>query len=85
MHTREVFNIYRALRSAEPVSFVYEDADGVVSLRKVRVESIERTDEGHTIARTHDLLRDDARTYRIDRMVMAWEPGEQVAFKVLSR
>lgn len=50
------------------LTIVYEDTDGVVSVRHISVNSIERCRNRQTILRCSDLDRRDRRSFRLDRI-----------------
>lgn len=50
------------------LTIVYEDTDGVVSVRHISVNSIERCRNKRTILRCSDLDRRDHRSFRLDRI-----------------
>jgi predicted DNA-binding transcriptional regulator YafY len=50
------------------LTIIYEDTDGVVSIRHIVVNSIERCRNGHTILRCYDQDRSDHRSFRLDRI-----------------
>lgn len=54
-----------AMAGDAPADLVYEDCDGVVSIRTVKVLSIERCQNGQTVARCYDLHRDAPRCFRL--------------------
>lgn len=53
------------------LTIVYTDSDGVTSVRHIRVNSIERCLNGHTIIRVYDLDRKAPRSFRLDRIQAA--------------
>lgn len=53
-----------------PLSFIYEDLDGVVSARRAEPRSIERCRvNGETIVRAFDVQRNAPRSFRLDRIL----------------
>lgn len=48
-----------------PVTVLYRDADGIASVRHIRVNAVKRCKNGRTIVRAYDLRRDAPRSFSL--------------------
>jgi predicted DNA-binding transcriptional regulator YafY len=56
------------MTTCSPVTIVYRDRAGLVSIRNVVVQSIERCQNGNTIVRAYDNTRQGPRSFTLDRI-----------------
>jgi hypothetical protein len=59
---------HTAARTGRTMAIRYVKTDGSVSRREIRVGSVRRTKDGHTIVRALDVRKDEERSFRADRI-----------------
>lgn len=64
-----VLCLIAAIVSQATETLIYKDQDGVTSIRRVKVKSIEKCDNGRTVARCFDLDRNAPRCFRLDSVL----------------
>lgn len=65
---RNTLCLVASIASGAETTLVYQDGDGVTSIRRVKVLSIERCHNGQTAVRCFDLDRDAPRCFRLTRV-----------------
>ncbi|MET9222370.1 WYL domain-containing protein [Streptomyces sp. NPDC003300] len=70
-HYGLLVRLYAAIDTAATVRITYRDRDGVGSVRAVQPRSLWLSSDGAVLVTCHDLLRDDRRDFRTDRILIA--------------
>jgi predicted DNA-binding transcriptional regulator YafY len=68
---RLIADLYRAIDHAQAVTITYVKADGARSERVIEPQTLTVSAAGDVIVRAYDRLRDEDRTFRVDRIETA--------------
>lgn len=68
---RLMADLYRAIDNGQAVTITYVKADGARSERVIEPQGLTVSTAGDVIVRAYDRLRDEDRTFRIDRIETA--------------
>jgi predicted DNA-binding transcriptional regulator YafY len=64
----DIARYHTAVRTGRTMAIRYVKTDGSVSRREIRVGSVRRTKDGHTVVRALDVRKDEERSFRADRI-----------------
>lgn len=63
--------ILACIAAEQPMSIIYQDAQGIISVRVVQPNSVVRCKNGNTIMRAFDLQRRESRSFTLHRIQRA--------------